>query len=70
MYLKTGLSVILLLFIFSLFGEEKKSSGNDLPHSMQNAYASVAERAMPAVVTIIQRKQKELKLKIKIGKPK
>jgi serine protease Do len=52
MYLKTGLSVILLLFIVSLFGAEKKSSGIDLPHSLQNAYASVAERAMPAVVTI------------------
>ena len=47
--------MVFLLFFATIPGwaaESQKSEKEDLPHAIQNAYARVAEKAMPAVVTI------------------
>lgn len=49
------LTAMLLLFSAALIGwaaESGKDKKEDMPHALQNAYARVAEKAMPAVVTI------------------
>ncbi len=48
-------AMMLLLFFVATPGwtsESQKKTKEDLPHALQNAYANVAEKAMPSVVTI------------------
>ena len=46
------LSCIVFLLFPIMASDSNKKDSKDLPHSLQDAYAHVAEKAMPAVVTI------------------